>query len=504
MNLQPIAAGLITLFAITGCAQKATLSDQAALQTYPTVANLKTELLAADLTNVEMLSPKHYDMANTRYEKSLTLAKTNDIASDQIAREGMKDIKQANVNANTARDVFEDVLEARDNAIEAGAKHYSSEKFTSAEKALLTLTTLLENGETDKAKAGRSRVVALYSALELSALKGDSLDKAKAAILSAQKNDVGDYAPKTMLLAQEELAIASNTLDADRNSTEKADQHAKVALYHVQRATEITEVIKRFDTSDFTSEDIVLWYQGELSDAVKPVYPDLPFDLENKVVIKSINQKVAMLATNYTAMEKNKNAVIANLTKENDALLMSTNESTASIVKEKNREIASLTAKNAALVSASSASAVKDKEVAAKFVKVQSLFTDNEADVYRKADDILINAHGFQFVSGRSEIESENFAMMDKIISAIREFPNSTIVVSGHTDSQGDGNSNKKLSQDRADKVAKFLLDVGGITSNRITAVGYGEEKPVSSNGTSAGRSSNRRVEIFINNNAAL
>jgi outer membrane protein OmpA-like peptidoglycan-associated protein len=132
--------------------------------------------------------------------------------------------------------------------------------------------------------------------------------------------------------------------------------------------------------------------------------------------------------------------------------------------------------------------------------KVQGLFTPAEARVYQQKQNVLISAHGFRFPSGGSEIGTENFALMNKIIQAVQTFPSSYIEISGHTDSAGSDALNKKLSQARADNVAKFLVEVGNIAASRIIATGYGEDRPVASNETPEGRAANRRVEILINN----
>jgi outer membrane protein OmpA-like peptidoglycan-associated protein len=89
---------------------------------------------------------------------------------------------------------------------------------------------------------------------------------------------------------------------------------------------------------------------------------------------------------------------------------------------------------------------------------------------------------------------------MSKIIEAVKTFPESPIRISGHTDSTGSEEVNRNLSRSRAENVAKFLVDVGGISKSRIITAGYGEDKPVASNETAEGRAENRRVEILINN----
>ena len=72
--------------------------------------------------------------------------------------------------------------------------------------------------------------------------------------------------------------------------------------------------------------------------------------------------------------------------------------------------------------------------------------------------------------------------------------------MSGHTDSRGSDALNQRLSSERAEKVARFLVDVGDLSKQRVTSRGYGETRPLASNETQEGRTANRRVEILIIN----
>ena len=159
--------------------------------------------------------------------------------------------------------------------------------------------------------------------------------------------------------------------------------------------------------------------------------------------------------------------------------------------------------KDEAILSAKMALEKEQKEKRednARFAGVQSLFNEEEAAVYRQLDNVLIRAQGFSFKPGSSEIESSNFTLLNKINDAISRFPNSKILVSGHTDSTGSAELNLALSKNRARTVADFMSQVGNIDVNRIQSNGFGKEKPVASNETVEGRAQNRRVEILIIN----
>ncbi|MDP5218409.1 OmpA family protein [Ruegeria sp. 2205SS24-7] len=86
---------------------------------------------------------------------------------------------------------------------------------------------------------------------------------------------------------------------------------------------------------------------------------------------------------------------------------------------------------------------------------------------------------------------------VSKVAQNLLRYPNSTIQVVGHTDSDGDAGYNLNLSERRANSVAD-ILQAGGVTYDRITIIGRGEEVPIASNLTAAGKAQNRRVEIYI------
>ena len=74
-------------------------------------------------------------------------------------------------------------------------------------------------------------------------------------------------------------------------------------------------------------------------------------------------------------------------------------------------------------------------------------------------------------------------------------YPEVRVEIQGFTDSVGKASSNLALSQKRAESVRQYLINAG-LDRARLTASGFGEENPVSSNGTASGRSENRRIEF--------
>jgi OOP family OmpA-OmpF porin len=79
----------------------------------------------------------------------------------------------------------------------------------------------------------------------------------------------------------------------------------------------------------------------------------------------------------------------------------------------------------------------------------------------------------------------------------MKDYPDLSVVIEGHTDSVGTAAYNKKLSQERADAVKKYMVEKG-IDANRLKAQGFGEDKPIASNETNEGQQQNRRVEAAV------
>lgn len=103
------------------------------------------------------------------------------------------------------------------------------------------------------------------------------------------------------------------------------------------------------------------------------------------------------------------------------------------------------------------------------------------------------------FDTGKSSFKDETMPVLEAMTAIFKEYPKANFSIDGHTDSVGSSKSNQLLSERRANAVRDFLI-ANGINADRLTAVGYGEEKPIDDNATRAGRANNRRVEVTLKN----
>jgi outer membrane protein OmpA-like peptidoglycan-associated protein len=103
------------------------------------------------------------------------------------------------------------------------------------------------------------------------------------------------------------------------------------------------------------------------------------------------------------------------------------------------------------------------------------------------------------FATGKSQLQPGAELTLDQIATALKDAPDRALDIEGFTDTVGSEGYNQTLSEARADAVRQALV-ARGIDASRITTHGYGEQYPVASNATDAGRQLNRRVEIVLAN----
>ncbi|HUS32242.1 MAG TPA: OmpA family protein [Kofleriaceae bacterium] len=103
-----------------------------------------------------------------------------------------------------------------------------------------------------------------------------------------------------------------------------------------------------------------------------------------------------------------------------------------------------------------------------------------------------------QFETGKADIKPESHGLLDEVAKVLKENPQvEQISVEGHTDSTGSPEFNRKLSQQRAESVAKYLSGKG-VKAARMEPKGFGPDRPIADNESDAGREANRRVEFNI------
>ncbi len=118
--------------------------------------------------------------------------------------------------------------------------------------------------------------------------------------------------------------------------------------------------------------------------------------------------------------------------------------------------------------------------------------------VERQGTDIRVLLPGeATFASGSDQLQADFLPVLETLASVVRRFDQTRLEIMGYTDSQGRAEYNRQLSLRRAEAVANQLTSAG-VDQGRIRSTGLGEQQPLASNDTAAGRAINRRVELLI------
>jgi len=137
-----------------------------------------------------------------------------------------------------------------------------------------------------------------------------------------------------------------------------------------------------------------------------------------------------------------------------------------------------------------------------RILKKAELVTTKEIKLdsidYKVGDRITLENIFFEF--DKSTLLPKSMNELDKLVDILSDYPFLRIEISGHTDNVGGRDYNKALSQERAKSVVDYLIEKK-VNETRLSYAGYGSEKPITSNSSEEGRSTNRRVEFLILSN---
>lgn len=122
----------------------------------------------------------------------------------------------------------------------------------------------------------------------------------------------------------------------------------------------------------------------------------------------------------------------------------------------------------------------------------------DEIDVRNEGDRLIVTLpEDVTFDTASDFVRPDLQAELTKVAASLQKYPETSVQVIGHTDSEGDASYNQSLSERRANAVSS-VLQSGGVSSGRIATTGRGEDEPAASNLTPEGRAQNRRVEIVV------
>lgn len=279
---------------------------------------------------------------------------------------------------------------------------------------------------------------------------------------------------------------------------QEIDAMAKDALFEANRLTVITEMGIRL--KKMRLEETVLFIERQLQTISETIgAPDMrnrPIQIQLNNILESIaslKQERSLLSETVEAQRTEIEAQKAAYRSKIDALhvrvaTLEDQSNADRMAKERMAQERSAVERQMALQEAFNQ----------RYVTVRNYFSVDEADVYKQESRLIIRLKAMHFPVGKSVIVQENDELLEKVQKAINAFEDPRVIVEGHTDATGSKELNLKLSQQRAEAVSHYLIANKALPPENISAVGYGSDRPIASNKTSAGRAINRRIDIMI------
>jgi outer membrane protein OmpA-like peptidoglycan-associated protein len=467
--------------------------------------NLKNQLFGEVNALLDQAKEKKADLfAPISFSKAMGYY--NEAAAAYGKQERLEDIQEKVKNASLyfaksldqakiADAALSTAMAARTDASSAGAPNYAAELWKKGEEQFNRAARSLEEGSIEDARKRGSDAETLYRAAELEAIKSNYLSPARTLMKQAEEMGAKDNAPKTYARAQQLAAQVEALLKQNRYDTDEARTLAQESKYEAAHAIYLHRTIAAMKQNDKTYEDAILDAEAALQGAAGAAGIVGRFDDGYKQTVGEISAAI----------------------RERDAKLRFAADSlreTAELVRGKESEIENLKARVASMenrVGSLTEAERQLKEAGNELQKklnsqrdqeetirqVSAMFTDDEGNVLRDGNNIILRLYGLSFPVGKNVIEPQYYNLLTKVQDAIKKFPQCTIMIEGHTDSQGSDEANQALSESRARATAEYLMANMGVEIP-IKSQGYGESRPVASNDTPEGRAKNRRIDVVI------
>jgi OmpA-OmpF porin, OOP family len=453
----------------------------------PQLANLAAAIEARRTEQVNVLSPRNFASATEAYDAAVKEADRGRSAERVNARVAQAEgaLKRATDAAAAARQLLGSAIKAREDALRAEAPKHAAELWTRSSQRFRDAMLENETGDVKNAQKRAAEAEVLLREAELTAVKGGVLSEARTLIAQAEEAKVDKLAPRSLQAARRYLAEAEREIQRNRYDLTLPRNLAAEASYEARHATYLSRIIataleQRGEEAGI--EALILSWEEPLKRIASNMDLAARFDEGIQAALKELGEHVQQQQQELSRLKQE---------------LQDREEQLTSLTSEFERLEARLGGVSEERIALQRRVDAQER-LRANVVTIEAAFTPEEARVYRQGDDVVVSLLGIKFPSGRSAIDANNAALMGKVRQALGLFPGASIIVEGHTDAHGSDSTNLILSQDRADAVKQYLVANLGADAERISSIGYGEARPVSTNETAEGRARNRRIDLLI------
>lgn len=441
------------------------------------VNQLESKLAAAKSNQVDILAPGLFKDAQSAFMKAkqaLEKESKLSIINDYVAQ-GNASLSKAEEIAQVSRTILGETNKARDKALKVGADRLGK-PYMKVEEQYLKLTKAIENDNLSYAQKNAAKVQAEFKNVEIMAIKESAIGEARQMMAKAEAAKTPKIAPKAYADAVQAINEADTFIGNNPYDAEIISQKAAHAVFMARRAMVVGENSKML--SEMAPEATALYIEGLLTRLSGTMNAGDLRDQSIDAQVGALNASVEKIQQKNQDLEKSNQVYqsrLANMEQQLSGLKGYAREQEA-----RKQQLAA------------------EREFNEKFNRVQRYFGPNEAEVYKQGNQLVIRLRAIQFPVGQATLSPDNYNLLSKVQHAIRVFGQPMVTIEGHTDSTGSAQTNKELSQKRAEAVKTYLVANRTLPENRIKATGYGPEKPLAPNTTAEGRAMNRRIDVLI------
>jgi outer membrane protein OmpA-like peptidoglycan-associated protein len=437
---------------------------------------------------VDVLAPRSFTAAVRAFEAAEKDRERGRDAKRIRARvqEAETALQRATQSAASARQSLGGVIKTREDAIAAQAPKYAPEAWSKANERFTGAMEENESGDARNAQRRAAEAEVLLRDVELTAIKSGLLNEARALIAKAEEAKVERFAPRSLQAARRHLADAEQELQRNRYDLGLPRRLAADARYEASHALYLAQLIDstlREEKDDQAGlEALILSLEEPLRRMASEMEIPVQFDRGFQAPLKELGEHVQQQAQEVRRLKlelddrEQRIAALDAQVQRLEARLGGVSEERIALQRRVDAQ----------------------EWLRANVATIASSFAPDEARVERQGDDVVLSLLGIRFPSGRSTINADSAAVMQKVQKALALFPHAAIAVEGHTDANGGESANLILSQDRADAVRQYLVSSFGVDPEKISSIGYGEARPVATNETAGGRARNRRIDLVI------
>ncbi len=381
-----------------------------------------------------------------------------------------------------ARPAFAAAHASRDEARAVEASRLAGPQWARAEALLAQAEQRLERGDDAGADARATAASEAFGAAALQAVQATVLTAARSKVVELDTAGAARLAPKTASRARELLAAATAELATDRKGRAAAERLAAEAVDNARRALAIAAYLRAARDADQTTEDLVLAWSGSLQRAASAAGASV--DLATGPGVASDSLVTQLQALSNTSRE------------QAEELAQRGRQLTA--LEEEIRELDDRLASAGSQARELGERLEARERVLEQFARLERAFPPGEATVLRQGGDIIVRLQGLVFPSGSAKLPKSSAKLLEALGEVVNIYPRASYSIEGHTDSSGDSVANQKLSQARADAVRTHMTGRLQVPAGRVSAIGYGDSRPIASNDTTEGRRENRRIDLVI------